>query len=354
MPLIKEDGTVLDDHELSILRTVMEETYDNTIKRFKSNVRTRNGRGMDSIYSNFLADYLEDQKQYISTLLYDAADDEEPVYVKDFLKNYEEDLKTRAISTYLNKLRMDDVAGMRAEEDEDEVEDAQKRLPELWLKLDFSQDEYTRMLITGNNGVNDNSRIDPNAGKEFIDLKLEEVQKKLNAVKNGNKEPDTSNIIQEPVVKGRQAYQSKNEFYIAPTTKNSLVHFKSTAAAAKSRWKNSTEYRTFLTELDRFIGVLAELKEAQLSNSGDLQAKEEAYTQSLTRLRERAQAYYDYKMSDHVFNSQKRRGDGKKLLNEKDDRKLSIINAVLNAKFPNDIKISHPDPEKNTQNQRQI
>ncbi len=117
-----------------------------------------------------------------------------------------------------------------------------------------------------------------------------------------------------------------------------LDDFLRSANEAMSVWKNSKQYKAFVKDIENLKEAAQVFERAKYLRVGDSTAAATKYDSLLTKLREDAKAYEDYRLKTRYENPEDKQR-GKSLVNDQDKRKLDLVRMVADPTFPDNIPI---------------
>ena len=123
-------------------------------------------------------------------------------------------------------------------------------------------------------------------------------------------------------------YRMSALYEVNEGTVNALTDLKAEARQAKSRLKNSPEFKALQASIDKCLNLATKIQDNRDSIGFNITKAEAAYASAIRGMRKAAKAYESYKMKDHTAN--KEAESKKKKLNSDDIRKLRLVNNVLN------------------------
>lgn len=130
----------------------------------------------------------------------------------------------------------------------------------------------------------------------------------------------------------RTAPQKEKQLQEEPALSGSLDQFIASAKKAMSTWKNSGEYKKFISDLETLKTAAMALEDP--SKFGiDKDILKYRYDTALNRVRKSATAYEEYRLKNRYEDPGKKER-GKSLVNSQDRRKLDLVRMTKDDNFP--------------------
>lgn len=130
----------------------------------------------------------------------------------------------------------------------------------------------------------------------------------------------------------RPAPQKEKQLQEEPALTGSLDQFIHSAKKAMSTWKNSGEYKKFISDLETLKAAAMALEDPSKSGM-DKDMLQDRYNTALNKVKKSAAAYEEYRLKNRYEDPGKKER-GKSLVNSQDRRKLDLVRMAKDDNFP--------------------